>query len=108
MARKTKASRIDLETAVDNYSAQALYEELGYERDTQFLQVFAGARLNSAGKHQAHFPDDVRTHSQDHSCASSNALRNADTMSSTWSRVMISGGDMMQTLISGRTSNPNW
>jgi len=38
MARKTKASRIDLETAIDNYSAQALYEELGYERDTQFYK----------------------------------------------------------------------
>jgi len=38
MARKTKASRIDLETAVDNYSAQALYEELGYERDTHFYK----------------------------------------------------------------------
>jgi len=38
MARKTKASRIDLETAIDNYSAQALYEELGYERDTHFYK----------------------------------------------------------------------
>lgn len=38
MARKTKASRIDLETAIDNYSAQALYEQLGYERDTHFYK----------------------------------------------------------------------
>ncbi len=38
MARKTKASRIDLETAIDNYSAQGLYESLGYERDSEFYR----------------------------------------------------------------------
>ena len=38
MARKTKACRIDLETATDNYGAQALYEKLGYERDTEFYR----------------------------------------------------------------------
>jgi AcrR family transcriptional regulator/ribosomal protein S18 acetylase RimI-like enzyme len=38
MARKSKAGRIDLETAVDNYSAQALYESLGYEREVEFYK----------------------------------------------------------------------
>ncbi|MEE4146482.1 MAG: GNAT family N-acetyltransferase [Halieaceae bacterium] len=38
MARKTRASRIDLETAVDNYTAQALYESLGYERERDFYK----------------------------------------------------------------------
>ena len=38
MARKTKAHRIDLETAVDNYHAQALYESLGYEREVAFYK----------------------------------------------------------------------
>ena len=38
MARQTRACRIDLETAVDNYGAQALYEELGYERETNFYK----------------------------------------------------------------------
>ncbi|MEH6635284.1 MAG: GNAT family N-acetyltransferase [Halioglobus sp.] len=38
MARKTRACRIDLETAIDNYSAQALYEELGYEREVNFYK----------------------------------------------------------------------
>jgi TetR/AcrR family transcriptional repressor of bet genes len=38
MARQTRACRIDLETAIDNYSAQALYEELGYEREAHFYK----------------------------------------------------------------------
>ena len=38
MARKSKASRIDLETATDNYDAQALYESLGYEREVDFYK----------------------------------------------------------------------
>jgi len=38
LAKKTKACRIDLETAIDNYDAQALYENLGYERDTEFYK----------------------------------------------------------------------
>jgi len=38
MARKSRACRIDLETATDNYSAQALYEELGYRRETEFYK----------------------------------------------------------------------
>ena len=38
MARKSRASRIDLETAVDNYTAQALYEALGYERERDFYK----------------------------------------------------------------------
>lgn len=38
MARRTRAVRIDLETAVDNYNAQALYEELDYERDREFYK----------------------------------------------------------------------
>jgi TetR/AcrR family transcriptional repressor of bet genes len=38
MARKSKASRIDLETAVDNYNAQGLYESLGYERERDFYK----------------------------------------------------------------------
>lgn len=36
LAKKTGASRIDLETAIDNTSAQSLYESLGYERDIEF------------------------------------------------------------------------
>lgn len=38
VARKAKATRIDLETAKDNYSAQALYEEIGYEREHVFYK----------------------------------------------------------------------
>jgi len=38
LAKSTGASRIDLETAVDNINAQALYETLGYERDTEFFK----------------------------------------------------------------------
>lgn len=37
-ARKTKACRIDLETATDNLVGQALYEDLGYERETHFYK----------------------------------------------------------------------
>jgi ribosomal protein S18 acetylase RimI-like enzyme/AcrR family transcriptional regulator len=37
-AVKTRASRIDLETAVDNFEGQALYENLGYERDQVFYK----------------------------------------------------------------------
>ncbi len=36
--RKTGAARIDLATATDNKKAQALYESLGYVRDTDFYQ----------------------------------------------------------------------
>ena len=38
MARKSGASRIDLETAVDNYQAQSLCESLGYARETEFYK----------------------------------------------------------------------
>ena len=38
MAKKTGASRIDLETAHDNINAQGLYESLGYERDNGFYK----------------------------------------------------------------------
>ena len=38
MAKKSGASRIDLETAIDNTSAQGLYESLGYQRDTEFYK----------------------------------------------------------------------
>jgi ribosomal protein S18 acetylase RimI-like enzyme len=37
-ARGMKACRIDLETATDNAIGQALYEGLGYERDTAFYK----------------------------------------------------------------------
>lgn len=37
-ARKLRACRIDLETATDNFIGQALYEDLGYERDTEFYK----------------------------------------------------------------------
>ncbi|MEH6593209.1 MAG: GNAT family N-acetyltransferase [Halioglobus sp.] len=37
-ARRAKACRIDLETARDNHSAQALYEDLGYEREQVFYK----------------------------------------------------------------------
>ena len=36
LAEETGAVRIQLETAVDNRTAQSVYEALGYERDTQF------------------------------------------------------------------------
>lgn len=38
LARKTRACRIDLETAIENYNAQALYEDLGYEKDRAFYK----------------------------------------------------------------------
>jgi ribosomal protein S18 acetylase RimI-like enzyme len=38
MARKSGACRLDLETAIDNYQAQALYEKRGWERDTEFYK----------------------------------------------------------------------
>lgn len=38
MARKSGATRIDLETAIDNYDAQALYESLGYAREVDFYK----------------------------------------------------------------------
>lgn len=37
-ARKMKACRIDLETAHDNLIGQALYEDLGYQRDRHFFK----------------------------------------------------------------------
>ena len=37
-SRKLKACRIDLETAVDNHQAQSLYEDLGYERESEFYK----------------------------------------------------------------------
>jgi ribosomal protein S18 acetylase RimI-like enzyme len=30
--------RLDLETAIDNFPAQALYEKLGYQRDNEFFK----------------------------------------------------------------------
>ena len=36
LAEETGAVRIQLETAVDNRTAQSVYEALGYERDTLF------------------------------------------------------------------------
>jgi ribosomal protein S18 acetylase RimI-like enzyme len=36
MARKSRACRVDLDTGVGNYRAQALYEKRGWERDTEF------------------------------------------------------------------------
>lgn len=38
LAKEIGANRIDLETAVDNTKAQALYEMLGYERDNEFYK----------------------------------------------------------------------
>jgi len=35
-ARQSGAARLDLATAVDNSAAQALYEKLGWKRDTAF------------------------------------------------------------------------
>lgn len=35
-AEQTGVHRIDLSTAIDNAPAQALYESLGYDRDTEF------------------------------------------------------------------------
>ncbi len=39
-ARTTGAKGIALETAHDNHNAQALYESLGYEKDTHYLSYF--------------------------------------------------------------------
>jgi TetR/AcrR family transcriptional repressor of bet genes len=38
MARKSRACRLDLETAVDNYGAQLLYDRRGWKRDTGFYR----------------------------------------------------------------------
>lgn len=38
LAKETGASRIDLETAIDNTQAQALYESLGYRRDDEYYK----------------------------------------------------------------------
>ncbi|MBT4522630.1 MAG: GNAT family N-acetyltransferase [Halieaceae bacterium] len=38
LARETGACRIDLETEIDNHNAQALYQDLGYQRDTAFYK----------------------------------------------------------------------
>ncbi len=38
LAKCSGASRIDLETAVDNTQAQALYESLGYEKEVEFYK----------------------------------------------------------------------
>ncbi len=35
---QTGAARIDLETAIDNHAGQALYESLGYQRETAFFK----------------------------------------------------------------------
>ena len=37
-AKKSRACRLDLETAIDNYPAQSLYEGLGYQRDKEFYK----------------------------------------------------------------------
>ena len=36
LAEETGAARIELETAIDNVTAQSVYERLGYERNTRF------------------------------------------------------------------------
>jgi AcrR family transcriptional regulator len=38
MARRSAACRLDLETAVDNFRAQSLYEKRGWERDVGFYR----------------------------------------------------------------------
>ena len=37
-AQQQKASRLDLETAFDNLQAQALYAQLGYQKETHFYK----------------------------------------------------------------------
>ena len=37
-AREQGAVRLDLETARDNFPAQALYEKLGYQKDNEFFK----------------------------------------------------------------------
>jgi AcrR family transcriptional regulator/ribosomal protein S18 acetylase RimI-like enzyme len=37
-AKKAKACRIDLETEINNHRAQALYEDLGYQREVEFFK----------------------------------------------------------------------
>ena len=39
-AAETKAKRLILETAVDNVTAQKLYERLGWKRDTAFHRYY--------------------------------------------------------------------
>jgi ribosomal protein S18 acetylase RimI-like enzyme len=36
LARETGAKRLTLATALDNFTAQRLYESLGYQRDEKF------------------------------------------------------------------------
>ena len=40
LALETSAEGLALETAVDNHSAQKLYEELGWKRDEEFFRYF--------------------------------------------------------------------
>jgi ribosomal protein S18 acetylase RimI-like enzyme len=40
MAKATGADGLLLETAADNFTAQKLYESLGYKRDTEFYRYF--------------------------------------------------------------------
>ena len=42
MAAATGADGLMLETAADNFTAQKLYETLGYKRDTEFFRYFLG------------------------------------------------------------------
>ena len=42
MAAATGADGLMLETATDNFTAQKLYETLGYKRDTEFFRYFLG------------------------------------------------------------------
>ena len=39
-AQETNASGLMLETAVDNHTAQRLYEGLGWKRDNEFYRYF--------------------------------------------------------------------
>lgn len=37
LAKCTNSARIDLGTAIDNYTAQALYEKIGFIKDTEYF-----------------------------------------------------------------------
>ena len=38
LAEDTQANSLTLETAIDNYAAQKLYESLGWKRDEEFYR----------------------------------------------------------------------
>ena len=44
LAKSTGSARVDLGTAKDNFSAQALYEKMGFVKDTQYFSYSLAVR----------------------------------------------------------------